>query len=59
MITLIELEKEKEKMINYLNLKVVKRDWHGVADAAMDLREIDAQIGIVLQITEDAQRGDG
>lgn len=28
--------------IRYLELKVKERDWHGVADAAMDLREIEA-----------------
>ena len=28
----------------YLQMKIFERDWHGVADAAMDLREIEAQV---------------
>jgi hypothetical protein len=39
-----ELIKEKEGMVQYLLLKVKKEDWHGVADAAMDIREIDAKL---------------
>ena len=34
-------------MIDYLNMKVSLEDWHGVADAAMDLREIDAKLYIL------------
>ena len=29
-------------MVAYLKMKVEQADWHGVADAAMDLREIEA-----------------
>jgi len=32
-----------EVMIAYLMLKVRQRDWHGVADAAMDIREMEAR----------------
>ena len=32
----------REILIEYLKLKVHEEDWHGVADAAMDLRELDA-----------------
>jgi hypothetical protein len=32
-----------EVMIAYLLLKVKQRDWHGVADAAMDIREMEAK----------------
>lgn len=42
-MTLLDLEKRKTRMIDYLQLKVQEADWHGVADAAMDLREIEAQ----------------
>lgn len=31
-------------LIAYLRAKVDIEDWHGVADAACDLREIDAEI---------------
>jgi hypothetical protein len=34
---------ETEVMIAYLMLKVKQRDWHGVADAAMDIREMEAR----------------
>ena len=30
-------------MIEYLNLKVQEEDWHGVSDAANDLRELDVR----------------
>ena len=33
---------KKLGMIDYLKLKVEMCDWHGVADAAMDIREIEA-----------------
>lgn len=39
-----ELKSHRERMLNYLNLKVSAEDWHGVADAAMDLREIDSAL---------------
>lgn len=34
----------KTKMIEYLQLKTAEQDWHGVSDAANDLREIDLEI---------------
>jgi len=34
---------ETEVMVAYLLLKVQQRDWHGVADAAMDIREMEAR----------------
>jgi len=34
---------ETEVMIAYLMLKIKQRDWHGVADAAMDIREMEAR----------------
>lgn len=30
------------KYVEYLRMKVEERDWHGVADAAADLRELEA-----------------
>jgi len=32
-----------EVMTAYLLLKVKQKDWHGVADAAMDIREMEAR----------------
>lgn len=34
---------QRQTMIAYLKLKVETEDWHGVADAAMDLRELEAK----------------
>ena len=31
-------------MVAYLLLKVKQRDWHGVADAANDIREMEARM---------------
>lgn len=39
-----QLEARRTKMLVYLQLKVDEGDYHGVADAAMDLREIDAAL---------------
>ncbi len=32
---------ERDILIAYLEMKVWEEDWHGVADAAMDLRDHD------------------
>lgn len=32
-----------EILVDYLLMKVAVRDWHGVADAAIDLRELEAK----------------
>lgn len=42
-----KLVKEREIMIGYLLQKVEVADWHGVADAAMDLREIEAKLEVL------------
>ena len=39
----MDYSKQREIMLQYLNLKVFLEDWHGVADAAMDLRELEAE----------------
>lgn len=45
--TFHELEEERRVMIYYAAAKLKSEDWHAVADAAMDLREIDAKIKIL------------
>jgi hypothetical protein len=37
------LDAAEEIMIDYLLLKVQQKDWHGVSDAANDLREMNAR----------------
>ena len=34
---------DREILIQYLLMKVRQEDWHGVSDAANDLREMDAK----------------
>jgi hypothetical protein len=41
---IVILKQQIVKMIDYLQLKVTQADWHGVADAAMDIRELQAKI---------------
>ena len=39
----MKITTDKEIMLQYLLLKVRQEDWHGVADAAMDIREMEAK----------------
>lgn len=41
------LRKRKAIIVTDLLSKVEAEDWHGVADAAMDLREIDAKLDVL------------
>lgn len=34
---------DREILIAYLSMKAKQEDWHGVSDAANDLREMDAR----------------
>lgn len=34
---------QKEIMLEYLQIMIAREDWHGVADAAMDLRDMEAE----------------
>lgn len=34
---------QREALLAYLRMKVEQEDWHGVADAACDLRELEAR----------------
>ena len=38
-----DYEVQRRVMIEYLLVMVARSDWHGVADAAMDLREMEAE----------------
>lgn len=42
-----ELQTQRVRMVDYLKLKLTQEDWHGVADAAMDIREIDAALKVL------------
>jgi hypothetical protein len=45
--TKTSLSKQLDRMKSYLLLKFEVADWHGVADAAMDIREIEAKLTIL------------
>jgi len=47
----VKLLEEKAGMTEYLKLKMKQEDWHGVADAAMDIREIVAKLQILDSIS--------
>ena len=38
------LKAAKAQHVEYMKSKMVLEDWHGVADAAMDIREFEAAI---------------
>lgn len=38
------LHDKRDTLIDYLKLKTEEADWHGVADAACDLRELEVEI---------------
>lgn len=47
MDTIERLTKRRTITIQDLLVKAENEDWHGVADAAMDLREIDAKLEVL------------
>jgi hypothetical protein len=51
-IMIQELEKQIQQLIQYMNVKISQRDWHGVADAAMDIRELEAKIQVYRNLIE-------
>lgn len=50
MITKEQIETERIRMHDYILLKLRKQDYHAVADAAMDLRELDAKLEIINEV---------
>jgi DnaJ-domain-containing protein 1 len=38
------LEQRRANLIGYMRMKIDAADWHAVADAAMDLRELEVEI---------------
>ena len=34
---------QKEVLLEYLQVMIANQDWHGVADLAMDMRELEAR----------------
>ena len=46
-MTIQDLREQKATLTTYLLSKVRAEDWHAVADAAMDLREVEAKIDVL------------
>lgn len=40
----LRLERQRALVCDYLAMRLELEDWHGVQDAASDIREIDARI---------------
>lgn len=51
-MTLLE---RKKLYLEYLKLKVAESDWHGVADCAMDLRELEVEMKMTPEYVLDAE----
>lgn len=43
-------QETKKTLLEYLKMKVTQEDWRSVADAAMDLREIEVALRLNLQV---------
>ena len=43
MIDYDDFSTQRHVLIQYLHVMIARKDWHGVADVAMDLRELEAE----------------
>ena len=43
-LQLWDLRRQIDKLVDYIKLKIEQNDWHGVSDAANDIRELEAKI---------------
>lgn len=41
-----DLEKDRETLKEYMRTRMREEDWHGVMDAAADLRELDVELKV-------------
>jgi len=57
MTCLQTLQSFKKRLVEYLKLKVEQEDWHGVSDAANDIREVDAKIAVLKEINDALPNG--
>jgi len=51
-MSIIDLEEQIQSLVVYMQLKIKQRDWHGVADSAMDIRELEAKKEVLLKLGE-------
>ena len=54
---IIQLKQQVESLVVYMRVKIDQADWHAVADAAMDIRELEAKIKVFqeLGVTNECQ----
>lgn len=45
-----KLESRRERLHDYIIMKLEKEDYHAVADGAMDLRETDMRVKTILEL---------
>ena len=45
-----QLEQQIGVLVDYIRLKIEQSDWHGISDAANDIRVIEAQIKVLESI---------
>lgn len=48
-------QEHHETLIKYLRVKVEQADWHGVSDAANDLRVLEAQHPSLIKVSHESQ----
>ena len=47
-----ELNTSIDQMVSYMKLKIDQKDWHAVADASMDIREMEAKKQVYMLLEE-------
>jgi len=55
-MTIEDLVAQHATLVAYLKSKVAIAEWHGCADAAMDLREIEAQLAVLREFEKQGHR---
>ena len=54
MLDIKMLKEQKRIYIDYLTkVCIPSEDWHGAADACMDLREVDAKLSVLADLNND------
>lgn len=47
---IIQLKQQIDSLVVYMRVKIDQADWHAVADAAMDIRELEAKIKVFQEL---------
>ncbi len=56
-LAIADLKAERVQLLAYCASKLKSGDFHGVADAAMDLREIDAKLDVLVPLNRERSTG--